>query len=76
MIKPLTNLIDFRSLKLFLKSLKSLEIILISMKSNDFEISYVIFASVGPLDQDIKIYWPVTCIVCHAAHNESLCTYI
>ena len=46
---PRMNLIDFWSLKSFLKSLKSLEIILILLKSNDFEISYAIFASVGPL---------------------------
>ena len=39
-----THLIDFWSLKSLL-----LEIILISMKSNDFEITYTIFVSVGPL---------------------------
>ena len=41
-----THLIDFWSLK---SLLKSLEIILISMKSNDFKITYAIFVSVGPL---------------------------
>ena len=46
-VKSPTHLIDFWSLK---SILKSLEIILISMKSNDFEITYAIFASVGPLD--------------------------
>ena len=49
LVESPTHLIDFWSLKSFLKSLKSLEIILISMKSNDFEISYTIFASVRPL---------------------------
>ena len=33
----------------WLKSMKSLEIRMISVKSNDFEISYTIFLSVGPL---------------------------
>ena len=46
-VKSPTHLIDFWSLK---SILKSLEIILISMKSNDFEITYAIFASVGPLE--------------------------
>ena len=40
-----THSIDFWSLK---SLLKSLEIILISMKSNDFEITYAFFC-VGPL---------------------------
>ena len=35
--------------EIILKSVKSLEIRVISMKSNDFEISYKIFVSVGPL---------------------------
>ena len=52
-VKSPTHLIDFWSLK---SILKSLEIILISMKSNDFEITYAIFASVGPLGVRVQAH--------------------
>ena len=44
-----SEIASLRWLTKSLKSLKSHEIRLISMKSNDFEISYKIFWSVGPL---------------------------
>ena len=54
-----THLIDFWSLK---SLLKSLEVILISMKSNDFKITYAMFLSVGPLALTIAQPYRPECI--------------
>ena len=66
LVKSPMHLIDLWSLKSFLKLLKSLKIILISMKSNDLKISYAIYVSVGPLEHKnelLTIY--ATCIKFH-----------